>query len=243
MLDSAGAWLKCARAVGALRLIAPGDVGISTTFVQRVTRFNVGIGGIHSTGSTIDTIGHSYAWRPDQRPLYDVTYTALAHLEKIGYGKAPGNLDLALRAFMSTFDRFPTALDSKLLDAITALEAVLGGETEIAFKLAFRVASLLAATDEQRSVLLKAVKGFYDTRSRIVHGGRLGKNQNASLTSVDDLREIVRRLLWSFVRFAADDARRIEKGFFAQELDAALVNASRREHLRELLGLEEPGNG
>jgi hypothetical protein len=237
MLDNGGGWLRCARAIGAMRLIASGDVGISAIFVQRVARFNVGIGGIHSTGSTLDTIGNPYAWSPDRRPLYDVTYTALARLEKIGYRKAPGNLDLALRAFMSTYDRFPTAMDTKLVDAITALEAVLGSETEIAFKLSFRVASLLAATDEQRSELLKAIKGFYDARSRIVHGGRLKKKQSASLAAVDDLRDIVRRLLLSFVLFASDDARHVDKGFFAEELDAALVDAGRREHLRELLGL------
>jgi hypothetical protein len=239
MLDNAGGWLRCARAIGAMRLIASGDVGISATFVQRVARFNVGIGAIHSTGSTVDTIGSPYTWRPERRLLYDGTYTALAHLEKIGYGKAPGNLDLALRAFMSTFDRFPTAMDTKLVDAITALEAILGSETEIALRLSFRVASLLAATDEQRSTLLKAVKGFYDARSRIVHGGRLGKKHNASLAAVDDLRDVVRRLLRSFVVFAAAEARHLDERFFAEELDAALVDASRREHFRGLLGLTE----
>ncbi|HUX15126.1 MAG TPA: hypothetical protein VMW52_01555, partial [Phycisphaerae bacterium] len=77
MLDNVGAWLRCARAIGAMRLVAPGDVGISATFVQRVARFNVGIGGIHSTGSTLDTIGNPYNWSPERRPMYDVTYTAL----------------------------------------------------------------------------------------------------------------------------------------------------------------------
>jgi hypothetical protein len=239
MLDTAGTWLRCARAIGAMRLVTSGDVGISATFVQRVARFNVGMGGIHSSGSTLDTIGNPYTWSPERRPRYDVTYTALAHLEKTGYGKAPGNLDLALRAFMSTYDRFPTAMDTKLVDAITALEAVLGSETEIAFKLSFRVASLLADADEQRSTLLKSVKGFYDARSRIVHGGHLKPKQSASLAAVDDLRDMVRRLLRSFVLFAADDARHVRKGFFAEELDAALVDASRREQLRELLRLAE----
>ena len=73
--------------------------------------------------------------------------------------------------------------------------------------------------DEQRSTLLKAIKGFYDARSRIVHGGRLGKKHCASLAAVNDLRDIVRRLLRSFVVFAADDARHVDKGFFAKELD------------------------
>src|SRR5438477_458804 len=98
-----------------MRLVAPGDVGISAIFVQRVARFNVGIGGIHSTGSTLDNIGNSYTWSRERRLVYDLTYSALARLEKIGYAKAPGNLDLALRAFMSTYDRFPTAMDTKLV--------------------------------------------------------------------------------------------------------------------------------
>jgi hypothetical protein len=238
-LDSASGWLRCARAIGAMRLIASGDVGISATFVQRVARFNVGLGGIHSTGSTVDTMGKPYTWRPDLGQLYDRTYTSLARLEQIGYRKAPGNLDLALRAFMSTFDRFPTASDTKLVDAITALEAVLGTEAEIAFKLSFRVASLLASTDEQRAALLTTVKGFYDARSRIVHGGRLGRKQSTALAAIDDLVDMVRRLLRSFVLFAADDARQVAKRFFAEELDAALVDARRREDLRGLLGLTE----
>jgi len=63
--------------------------------------------------------------------------------------------------------------DSRLLDSVAALEAVLGSGTEVSFKLAFRVATLLADTDAQRSELLDHMKGFYDTRSALVHGGRL----------------------------------------------------------------------
>ena len=236
-LDSGDGWLRCARAIGAMRLTAPGDVGISAVYLQRVARFNVGIGGIHSSGTTLDTVGRQYAWRPEHRTPYAAAYTALARLEKRGYSKAPGNLDLALRAFMSTFDRFPNAMDTKLVDAITALEAILGDRAEISFKLSFRVASLLAATDAERAALLKAMKGYYDARSRTVHGDRLGKKQSASLAAVDDLQDLVRRLLRSFVLFAADDDLHVEKQFFVEELDAALVDAGRREELRKLLGL------
>jgi Apea-like HEPN len=235
--ESNDVWLRCNRAVGAMRLVAPGDVGLSPVFVQRIARFNVGIGGIHSFGGSIDTIGSPFTWLPEHRPAYDTTYSSLARLEKSGYGKAPGNLDLALRALMSSYDRYPTSADTKLVDAITALEAVLGNEGEVAFKLSFRVASLLAETDEQRAVLLKAVKDFYDTRSRIVHGGRLGNKHSASLTAVDDLRTLVRRLLRSFVEYAAGHSDSLTKRFFAEEIDAALIDATRREELRKVLGL------
>jgi len=115
------------------------------------------MGGIQIHGSTLDSMGAPFVWHPIHRGPYDATYAALARLENGGYGKAPGNLDLGLRAFMSTFDRSPAAMDTKLVDAITALEAVLGTEAEIAFKLSFRVASLLAGSDGERATLLKAV--------------------------------------------------------------------------------------
>ena len=239
MLDDGGGCVRCARAIGAMRLIAPGDAGISEVFYQRVARFNVGLGGLQSSGCTLHAIGNPFAWRPERRVPYISTYSALARLENVGYGKAGGNLDLALRAFMSTYDRFPAAKDMQLVDAITALEAILGDKVESAFKLSFRVASLLAATDDERAALLKAMKGYYDARSRTVHGDHLDKKQKASLAAVDDLRDLVRRLLRSFVLFAADDTRHIEKRLLAEELDGTLVDASRREELRKLLGLSE----
>src|SRR5712691_3804536 len=56
LLDTNAVWLQCARAIRAMRLIAPGDVGMSVTFVKRVARFNVGIGGVTSTGTRVDTL-------------------------------------------------------------------------------------------------------------------------------------------------------------------------------------------
>lgn len=237
MLDGGVLLLRRVRAIGAMRLIAAGDVGISATYIQRIARFNVGMGGVTSTGATIDTIGVPYIWSSAQLQLYKSTYAALDRLEKNGYSKSPGNLDLALRAFMSTYDRFPTAMDTKLVDSITALEAVLGSESESTFKLSFRVASLFASTDEERVATLKLIKSFYDARSRIVHGGRLTDKHRKPLTTLDDLRVIVRTLLRSFVELAADAARPADKRFYKEEIDNALINAKIREELRALLGL------
>jgi hypothetical protein len=104
---------------------------------------------------------------------------------------------------MATYDRWPSHPESQLLDAITALEAVLGTEAELSFRLAFRVSGLLAATDDERARLLKLIKGFYDTRSRVVHGGALKQKHKQHLGMIDDLRSLVRRLLRSFVAFGA----------------------------------------
>lgn len=113
---------------------------------------------------------------------------------------------------MSTYDRWPNLQDSQLLDATTALKALLGTETEIAFKLAYRVATLLAASDAERAQMLKTMKDFYDTRSKLVHGSALKPKHHQCLQQVDDLRSLVRRLLRAFVALACRYALAIEAG-------------------------------
>jgi len=241
--DCSDPWLRCARAIGSLRLIAPGDVGMNLVFVERVARFNVGFGGIAATGASSERFGCNYSWTDRLHRPYEETYVHLKRLETVRYGNSPGNLDLALRSFMSSYDRIPSGADSRLVDAITALEAVLGTESEISFKLAFRVASLLANSDEERSNLLKSFRNFYDVRSRLVHGGRLGTKHKALLDSVDDLRDIVRRILRGFVAYAANATTSSGANPFKEDLDAKLVNTIRRDELRSLLGLAEIQTG
>jgi len=168
---------------------------------------------------------------------YPSIYHALAKLEKDGYGRSPGNLAIALWAFAATYDRWPAGGDSQLLDCTTALEALLGTSTEISFKLSFRVAALLATNDDQRSDLLKLMKDFYDTRSKLVHGAHLKEKHQSLLRRVDDLRSIVRQLLRAFVAFAVMPGRDYGKAFWGEQLDATLVNSAEREKLRATLGL------
>ena len=237
MSDSHGVWLRSTRAIGAMRLTAPGDVALGTMYFQRVARFNVGLGGIHSNGTAAETLGSTYAWSPAYAERYTATYAELDALERRGYGSGRGNLDLALRAFMSSYDRTPSAPDIKLVDTVTALEAVLGDKAELAFKLAFRVASLLAATDDERAALLKQIRGYYDARSKVVHGSRIEAKQRAALQSVDDLRHHARQVLRGMVHFAATRAQGDEEELFKGDIDAALVHSGHREQLRRALGL------
>ena len=80
--------------------------------------------------------------------------------------------------------------------------------------------------------------GFYDTRSRLVHGGQLKEKHQLYLTKIEDLRVLVRRLLRSFVTFAATPPETYDRRFFAEQLDPALVDAAEREKLRTALGLD-----
>lgn len=182
-------------------------------------------------------MGTDYIWTKDIGCAQSVVYQELAQLEKDGYGKAPGNLEVALRVFMSSYDRWPSRSDTQLLDAITSLEALFGLTTELSFRLAYRVASLLASSDADRGEMLKLMKGFYDTRSKIVHGGQLKAAQQSYLEKVEELRSFVRRLLKSFVSFAVKPPNGYRKEHLGEELDGRLVNAAEREKIRAALGL------
>jgi hypothetical protein len=206
-------------------------------WVARVARFNFGSGGLFQVGVSIPSIGSQYVWTEAVATAFPRIYRELARLEKTGYNASPGNLDVALRAFMATYDRWPAAYDSQLLDSMTALEALLGTETEIAFKLAFRVAALLASSDTERGRMLKMMKDFYDTRSKLAHGSGLREKHRHCLAQVDELRSLLRRLLRSFVAFAANPPELYDKTFFKEQLDAALVDATEREKLRNALEL------
>jgi hypothetical protein len=188
LTDSYQLSMKAMRAILALRLCGEGSVAIVPMWIIRSARFNVGIGGISRAGASIPTMGTIFNWNPAISANYSAIYDGAKQLEEEGFKASPGNLSVALRAFSSTYDRWPTGQDSQLLDCVTALEALLGADNEIAFKLSFRIASILADTNEERSDLLKLLKDFYDTRSRVIHGENLKEKHLALLRRVDELR-------------------------------------------------------
>jgi len=228
-----------ARVLGALRLAASGDVRYGTTWFARPGRFNVGLGGVTSTGGVPDTIGTTYRFSPSLLDRVAVLYGHLQTLEQAGYQRGPGNLELGLRSFMATYDRWPWGYDSQLLDSITALEAVLGTDTEIAFRLAFRVSHILGADEDEIGEIFDQVKGYYATRSRVVHGGQLKERDRLRLQAVDDLRGIVRRLLGGFVHLAASDDHPFDREFFERRLDGALIRSADRVSLRSQMGFSD----
>jgi hypothetical protein len=238
LMDSYQLELKAFRALQALRLSGPGSVSIGFLWPIRAARFNVGLGGLTRSGFSIPAIGGDrYLWTEGIAQTYPVVYSALSQLERNEYRNAPVTLDVALRAFGGTYDRYPLYRDSQLVDAITALEALVGISTELRFRIAFRVAGLLAESHAERVALLQSMKEFYDTRSAVVHGGRLNAKQRGHLEHFEDLRGIVRRLLRSFVVFSVNETHEYSKSFFDEKLDITLADTVEREKLRSALGL------
>ncbi len=230
-------WTKALRVLGALRLLASGDISIGRMWLGRRARFNVGFGGSQMSGFSIPAMGGMYRLTRVVASKVPFLYDNLRHLEAHGYRGAPGNLDLALRSFMSTYDRWPPGGDSRVLDSITAVEAVLGSGIEIAFKLSFRMAGILGANDAERVAIFEDMKAYYDLRSRLVHGGALKQKHHDLLGDTERLRHLVRQLLNGLIHLAINPQEAYGKRFFEERLDSALQQESTRTALRAALGL------
>lgn len=228
------------RVLGALRLLAPGDLSIGRMWMSRPARFNIGLGGVQSAGFSVPAIGSQYHLTAPLAAEVPEMVAALRHLEEHGYGTSPGNLDLALRSYMATYDRWPSSGDSRVLDAITAVEALLGSGTEIAFKLSFRMAGVLGGDEAERVAIFREMKAYYDLRSKLVHGAALKEKHRALLADPERLRHLVRELLRGFVHLAITPGLGYDKNWFQEHLDVALQVESERVALREALNLREP---
>ena len=56
-------WTKATRALGALRLLGPGEITMSQMWITRTAKFNVGLGGLQASG-----------WRLPASPREPITH-------------------------------------------------------------------------------------------------------------------------------------------------------------------------
>jgi hypothetical protein len=163
-------------------------------------------------------------------PLIHGTYAALEALDAMGNNVRP--LSLALRAFTSIYGR-DLRPEDRLVDSVTAIEAALRLDTDLSFRSSFQIAGLLATDDDDRVTVFRDMKTFYDTRSKVVHGGELKAKHIAALQDYERLLDLVRRLLSGFVRATA--AGTVPNNFY-EEVDASLQHPVRRAALRAAFG-------
>ncbi|MFO0594801.1 MAG: HEPN domain-containing protein [Myxococcaceae bacterium] len=219
-----GLFDTAARAICALRLSAPGLVSVGPLWVERLANFDV-LGGHAIYGTSVPSIGTRFRLDAASAERARAILPRIARPSEV---LAPGDFEISLSTFMSSFDRWPRNPANELVDIVTALEALLGSDGSM--KLALRVASLLANDDTERPALFDEVTKFYRVRSKFVHGERLQQQMIERLTDVERLREYLRRLLRAFA-FASPPAGAFDR------LDARLLSSTEREGLRKTLGL------
>lgn len=221
----------------ALWLFAPGDLSIGTIFTSPAAKFHIrGRGLVRVPSMPGDIWGRTYQLAANQaadvRAIYD---------DVVAFRQAtavPSNVRLAVRRFESVYSRGIRQREDRIVDELIALEALAGSGTELKFRLAFRVSSLLASDDVERLAIFDAMRRYYDIRSKIVHGGDLGPGERALIDDDADLRSIVRRLVRGVIFASAHSGLQLAAPYIDKHLDRALLDAPQRQELRGKLDLE-----
>jgi len=225
-----------ARLLQALWIYKAGDVQIGKLFAERASKF-VRLGGTQTVGEIPpDVFGTPYQLDASEIPNVRHIFDELARLESTE--AVPGNVFLALRRFSAIYSRALTQREDRILDAITALEALLGSKDELTFKLSYRVANILAADNDERVDLFTSMKSFYRTRSRIVHGLALKEADIQLIQDDAPLRSVVRRLLRGVLNLIGEDGFLLTSNYVDKELDIILLHEEQRGELRNAMGLE-----
>ncbi len=221
---------KIQRAILALRLLKAGGVSIGDIFDSRRSRFlKTGLTGSRPvSGETVVHLFHEpYSLEASDVPIFVSIYESLRRFEGVATSQWR-HVGVALRAFSAMYGRVLGRQDDQIIDAATALEAMLNqnNQHEITFTLAFRGSGLIADRDDERVELFSAIKRYYGIRSRIVHGDDAPYLEETT----EPFAQIIRRLLKIFIVLATPD--RPKKAFY-ESLDTTLLHSSRRQELRD----------
>ena len=172
----------------------------------------------------------------DIQPIQDL-YRLIERFQSSHEARLP-NIGLALRAFSSIYGRSWSQGADRVVDGVTALEALLPTNAELTFMLAFRVSGLLANDDNERVRYFNNMKAYYGTRSKVVHGSSLNNKDRELIQDDEPLRAVVRRLLVAFLHLAESPKVQLGKKFYDEQLDQTLLHSERRTELQKAMKLD-----
>jgi hypothetical protein len=117
---------------------------------------------------------------PPELHLDDADLAGIAEIsERLNH--VPTQLSLGISRIIRAAVERDDPMDS-FVDAVIAWENLVGAKTETTFRVCGALAVLLEPTDlTSRKVLLKSLKGDYNKRSRLVHGGEEPKPEELGL--------------------------------------------------------------
>jgi hypothetical protein len=234
--DSYHTFLMMRRALLAVRLLKQGNLRTGRFHWIRPALIPSHESGRRSSGSSMWQPGAECRIEPCDIPALQELYAILARFED-SHAKSWKNVETALRWFAAIYENAWNNPQDSVIDAVIAIEALVGTDQEITHRLSSRVAGLLATDDDARVALYRAMKQIYETRSTIVHGGELKKKHRAVLEDLTPLMDILRSLLSGFLRLASGNSQFSSRTRIADEIDSILLHAKHREELRVAMGL------
>jgi hypothetical protein len=92
------------------------------------------------------------------------------------YSNSVKGIDIAIKRFRSSIERYMPDDPEKLLDLSISFEAIYlndGDNKELTYRLALRAARLLGNSVEERQGIFKVLKDLYKYRSKVAHGENL----------------------------------------------------------------------
>jgi hypothetical protein len=201
---------RAERVVLALRLFKAGRVREAGSF-EFVVRYDDEVSP--STGSANSLFG----WHPGEPYVLEKDeLVGLCDLwSDLEQAHTRSEVEPALRRFRFAAER--SRPDDEIVDLMIASESLFLHEIgtrdrgELRFRISTRAAALLGATLDERLRLSKFMRGAYDVRSAIAHGGTPGddvlrdlEGERATIPAVaDDLEDVLRRALQAALRALA----------------------------------------
>lgn len=201
--------------------------------MTRGGRFRIGLDGGALVGGSSVSFGNDYRLRPSSVDTVRRLYADLEAMES--QPSSPPNVMLAVRRFSASVDRGMMQRQDRLVDAVTTLEALVGSDQELSFKVAFRVANLLGTTDDETVEVFQTVRAFYAVRSLIVHGATLKAKHLELVNDQQPLESITRRLLVAVIEGERRSSVSFTTKYVNEQLDKALVHSVKRRALQEAL--------
>src|ERR1017187_6067860 len=236
-----------------LRLFKPDRLVAGETVVLANQEQQEKEGWATAVNQRASLMGIDYALLVHQRERYELPSAELPFLQIFIKALSPLLESLAkadcpyrqLKLALELFGR-NDGPENEVLYSFTALEGLLTNDStsELAYRLALRVASLLGTDDISHKRLFKEMKGFYDLRSKIVHGSELKPKNESSLDQVPNLREHLRRVL---LRYMALLVNGIQPKQIEELLDEMVFDESARKKVysesTKFIHLADPSTG
>jgi hypothetical protein len=220
-----------------VKLNKEGDVRTGRFFFSRPALLPARLPGKGSSGSAEWRPGQEYVLNDHDLPQLRDYYALLLRFEQ-PRAETWKNISTALRRFTAVYDNDWKQLEDRVIDAMIAIEALLGTNQEITCRLSIRVASIFAGDDDDRLKLYKDMKLYYDTRSTILHGGEPEKKHLAVIQNSSPLLDVLRRLLVGFLRVATGTSQFNRRKMYSEGIiDEHLLHPHTREKIRQAMGL------
>jgi hypothetical protein len=214
---------RISAAVDVMRLYAKGDIYLGPVYGFREPQHEyITVLGTYSIQRQNQIIPFGEKYNVDAidlvaiRKIYD-------SFETLKSFKNWSNIFLALRRFVASYSRLHRKEDV-LIDLVIVLEALLvSGPEQVGHKLASNAAALLVQEGEDKLILYKKLKKYYDIRSKLVHGGEIKQKEREYLKGLPELKEMTRRLLVGFMGTAVEEGDSAYKSIHAG-LDCLVIN-------------------